>query len=67
LSTPPAFVLSQDQTLRQKNRKTNPPTPTTQGRRAIQAEKDHPHPTEAGHRQSINQTKHLVSTNMAHY
>jgi hypothetical protein len=61
LSTPPAFVLSQDQTLRQKNEKT-PGHPTTkQDTRTIQADTV-THPTEA-ERATANQPNKTFGIN----
>ncbi|WP_231567773.1 hypothetical protein, partial [Sinomonas humi] len=68
LSTPPAFILSQDQTLRQKKRKTK--------RKPARPEKTHQkpdpsqnHPTHTGVRAEQHQPikKNGIESNMAHY
>src|SRR3954471_12426695 len=56
LSTPPAFVLSQDQTLQQRMLKTNPNQDRSTSNPSMLKE-THPHPTPHGARQARGQNK----------
>ncbi|MFJ4209153.1 hypothetical protein ACIPY2_11920, partial [Paenarthrobacter sp. NPDC089675] len=72
-STPPAFILSQDQTLRSKTKnETQPPPPEITAKAAANLKPAENQTTTHGGarmaRSKINQSiKQSVSTNLAHY